>query len=59
MLTENPTILSKIHFHIADALMNKQEFINAIENYNTALEYDSSSVDFVIMTHNSIGTSYR
>jgi tetratricopeptide (TPR) repeat protein len=58
-LTENATVLSKTHSHIADALLGKNAFANAVENYELALKYDSSNADFVIMTHNSIGTAHH
>ena len=36
------------------ALAGKNEFTSAVENYEIALNYDSSNKDFVIMIHNSI-----
>ena len=55
-LTEDASILSRTHSHIADAFLSENEFAKAIENYELALSYDSLNEHLVIVTHNSIGT---
>ena len=57
-LTQDLPILSKIHSYIADAYLGKNEFVDAVKNYERALELDSSNENFVIMTYNSLGIAY-
>jgi tetratricopeptide (TPR) repeat protein len=58
-LTEISSILSKIYSYIGDVHLRKNEFANAVEYYNLALEFDSSNEDFVIMIYSSIGAAYH